>query len=363
VNPAEFSGSYDPADVTFLLKVVALGVTPVAVKEALIQAGARHYSEMIGPEHDPSPAYLAAFDAAMAANGDRLARDVLSLAALIDARRPDGPLWLVSLARAGTPIGALLGRCLRARFARDARHVSVSIIAGRGVDARALDHLRGPLGAPDASVVFVDGWTGKGVIAGELARAVADYNASRGASLDPTLHVVADLCGVTPAAATTDDYVIPSCLLGATVSGLVSRSILNPDVVREGDLHACRFYDELRPYDRSRAFLDDLTARIERAGPPSPLPPRDLAAERARATTALDACRRAYDVSSASLVKPGIGEATRVLLRRVPRRLVVRDRGDPQVRATVTLAAEKRVPVDEDPALPWAALALIEERR
>jgi hypothetical protein len=363
VSPVGFSGSYDPGDVTFLLKVVALGITGVAEKEALIQSGSRHYSEMIGPEHDASPAYLAAFDDALAANGDRLARDVLSLAALIDASRPEGPLWLVSLARAGTPVGALLGRCLRARFARDARHVSVSIIAGRGVDARALDHLRGPLGALDDAVVFVDGWTGKGVIAGELARAVADYNGSRGASLDPTLHVVADLCGVTPAAATTDDYVIPSCLLGATVSGLVSRSILNADVVGDGDFHACRFYDELRPDDRSRAFLDDLAARVARVAVPSPPPPRDLAAERARATAALDACRSAYGVSSASFVKPGIGEATRVLLRRVPRRLVVRDRGDPQVRATVTLAAEKRVPVDEDPALPWAALALIEERR
>lgn len=357
-----FSGSYDPADVTFLLKVVAMAETGVAEKEALIQSGARHYSEMIGPEHDASPAYLAAFDDALAANGDRLARDLLSLAAALHARRPVGTLWLVSLARAGTPVGALLGRALRGRFGRDARHVSVSIIAGRGVDARALDHLRGALGAADGAVAFVDGWTGKGVIAGELARAVAAYNRSRGASLDPTLHVVADLCGATPAAATTDDYVIPSCLLGAVVSGLVSRSILNDDVVGPGDFHACRFYDELRPRDRSRALLDALTARMD-AATPAALPTRDLAAERARALAAVARCQVAYGVTSASMVKPGIGEATRVLLRRVPRRLVVRDAGDPAVRATVTLAAERRVPVDEDPALPWAALALIEEGR
>jgi len=358
-----FPGSYDPADVAFLLRPVAMEPTAVAEKEALIQSGARHYSEMIGPEHDASPAYLAAYESALAANGGRLARDLVALAGIVHARVPEGPVWLVSLARAGTPVGALLGRALRGRFGRDALHVSVSVIAGRGVDVNALDHLRGPLGAADGAVVFVDGWTGKGVIAAELARAVAAYNASRGASLDPTLHVVADLCGVTAAAATTDDYVIPSCLLGATVSGLVSRSILNDAVVGPRDFHACRYYAELAAVDRSRSFLDAIFARMRSVGDVPAPPPRDLAAERERARRALEAFRRAHDVASPAMVKPGIGEATRVLLRRVPRRLVVRDRHDPQVRATLTLAEEKRVPVGEDPSLPWAALALIEERR
>ena len=45
-----FSGSYDPDDVTFLLKPVRLEPTAVAEKERLIQSGRRHYSEMISRE-------------------------------------------------------------------------------------------------------------------------------------------------------------------------------------------------------------------------------------------------------------------------------------------------------------------------
>ena len=77
--------------------------------------------------------------------------------------------------------------------------------------------------------MFVDGWTGKGVIAAELRRAVTSFKRGHGAELDPGLYAVADLCGAAAFAATSDDYLIPSSVLGATISGLVSRSILNDD--------------------------------------------------------------------------------------------------------------------------------------
>jgi hypothetical protein len=357
-----FSGSYAREDVTFLLKIVQQEVMSVAEKEALIQSGMRHYSEMIGPEHAPSEAYLAAFRAAVNDNGDRLAADIRRLAAHI-ARTHTGEICLVSLARAGTPIGVLLRRALTREHGRRVRHASVSIIAGRGIDTRALDTIRGAWGVEDRSIVFVDGWTGKGVIARELRRAVADYNATRGATLSPTLHVVADLCGHTPAAATSSDYLIPSCLLGAVVSGLVSRSILSDSVIGPADYHGCRFYDDLAPFDRSRSFVDDVSARMERPREvPGALPERDLPAEAARAAEAVERWQRNAGLSSANLVKPGIGEATRVLLRRVPDRLVVRDPEDPQVRATLLLAREKGVHVTVDPELPWAALASIREQ-
>ena len=117
-----FSGSYDPADVTFLLKPVAFVPTDVAVKEALIQSGQRHYSEMLSPESPPGEAYLALYRAALARNGARLAQDIASLAAALDARTAAGrEIVLASLARAGTPIGILLTRALR-RLGRTAVH-------------------------------------------------------------------------------------------------------------------------------------------------------------------------------------------------------------------------------------------------
>jgi hypothetical protein len=363
MNVPEFSGSYDPQEVLFLLKKVRQEVIPVEEKEAHIQSGARHYSEMIGPEHTPTAAYLAAFDAAVAANGDRLARDVLALAAhLAQTRDPGRPIWLASLARAGTPIGVLLLRALRGRWGRAARHVSLSIISGRGVDANALDALRGPLGARDEDIVFVDGWTGKGVIARELQRAVAAYNAARGARLSSALYVVADLCGHATAA-TTEDYLIPSCLLGATVSGLVSRTMIPGPEAQPSDFHGCRYYEELAAMDRSRAFVDEVSARMEGAAQPGPLPARCLATEAVIAAAAVERWREAGGLSSPSYVKPGVGEATRVLLRRAPRQLVIQGWDNPELGATLLLAREKGVPVVVDPSLPWSALALIDERR
>ncbi|UUZ51720.1 hypothetical protein LP420_17195 [Massilia sp. B-10] len=59
------------------------------------------------------------------------------------------------------------------------------------------------------------------------------------------------------------------------------------------------------------------------------------------------------------MVKPGIGEATRVLLRRSPRLLIVRDRLAPEVAHLLLLAQEKNIPVATDVGLPYHAVSLI----
>lgn len=44
---APFSGSYKPDDVHFLLKPIVMEMTPVDLKEELIQSGKMHYSDML----------------------------------------------------------------------------------------------------------------------------------------------------------------------------------------------------------------------------------------------------------------------------------------------------------------------------
>lgn len=353
---AGFHGSYADEDVTFLMGVVAQDFTSLSQKESLIQRGQKHYSELLSEEHVPSDRYLNLFDDAVARNGARLAHDVAVLADRLATAHPHR-VCLVSLARAGTPIGVLLRRAL-VRRGVSVLHASISIIAGRGIDDAALDHLRTAAGVADDEIVFVDGWTGKGVIADALHDAVVSYNAMRGAHLDDTLHVVVDLCGRSPVAATPDDYLIPSCLLGATVSGLVSRSLLNDETRRVGPFHGCRSYPELAAADRSRAFVDVVDALAPTSAVAAAQ--RDVPLERARAGAAIAWWCARLDLPPAH-IKVGIGEATRVLLRRVPRQLVVRDLADEDVRATLALADEKKIAVSVDATLPWAALAIIEQ--
>jgi len=75
-----FHGSYAPEDVTFLLKPAEVALTDVATKEALIQSGARHYSEMLSEERLPDARYLALYEAALARNAGRLKADIAALA-------------------------------------------------------------------------------------------------------------------------------------------------------------------------------------------------------------------------------------------------------------------------------------------
>ena len=359
-----FSGSYDPDDVTFLLKPVRMEPTPREEKERLIQSGQRHYSEMIGVESLPSPIYLRVFHESLGLFRERFARHLLCLARLIAAARPRD-ITLVSLARAGTPVGIILSRILRRWLDRTAPHYSISIIRDRGIDVNAVRWILERHAAD--SVVFVDGWTGKGAIARELRKSIAAFNETNHVALDPGMFAVADLSGTAACAATTEDYLIPSAVLGCTISGLVSRSILNQEVVGPVDFHACVFYDEHRPRDLSRWFVDEITMAVGRiigakdARADRGVTPAERALWRERSTAFLHDVMKQFTIRNVNLIKPGIGEATRVLLRRVPDLLLLRDPMPADVAHLHLLAHEKNVPIRVDPALPYLATALIKE--
>ena len=353
-----FAGSYPDSDVRFLLKPLALAdFVDVADKEALIQSGRRHYSEMLSPERAPSARYLALFDQACRVNGERMARDCLRLASLIAGRR-SGPVTIVSLARGGTPVGVVVKRLLEGVHGRTATHYSVSIVRDRGIDANALRHILGQKHAPE-SIVFVDGWTGKGVIARELANSIARFNAQHGVALDAGLYVLSDLAGAAACAASCEDYLIPSSILNATVSGLISRSVLGEQIGPD-DFHGCVLYDGLAAEDRSRSFVDMLEQlALAQVDAREPVEAVDAGAAAARSRAYIDAAKKRYGIDDVNLIKPGIGEATRVLLRRVPRLLLLRDPHHPAVAHLRLLAEEKDVPVEIDAALPYQAVSLI----
>lgn len=364
-----FSGSYEPPDVQFLLKPIEMPMTSLEEKERLIQSGARHYSEMIGEERLPSASYMAVFHDAVERNMPRLAREFLVLADLVRRARTH-EITLVSLARAGTPVGVVLRRVLSECFGRSAHHYSVSIIRDRGLDTNAIRFILERGHRPE-SIVFLDAWTGKGVIADELRRSVTALGRAWSVDIDPGLYVIQDIASAAAAAATQEDYLIPSSILNATISGLVSRSILNAEFVGDDDFHGCVYYPELADHDLSRWFADrclKAVGQLDTSDIPEWRPcdaPKCNAREEARRQTRqqLATLMDAHGIHDANLVKPGIGEATRVLLRRVPDLLLVRDRAAEEVRHLLVLADEKSVPVREMPDLSYKAVSLIRRVR
>jgi len=350
-----FCGSYDADDVVFLLNPKQIAPTDVAEKERLIQSGKRHYSEMLSAETVPDARYMALYHAALAANAGRVRHDVEQLAKAISQRPQTAQdCVVISLARAGTPIGILLKRALR-RCGVAAWHYSISIIRGRGIDENALAYIARRHGTGNA--VFVDGWTGKGAIRGELDSAL------RGGTTGfaPYLAVIADPAGKADLAATFDDYVIPSGLLNGIVSGLVSRSVLNDALVGPDDFHACLAMPEHAACDVSRAFI----AAIEAAGdwqPAGPCWSAALAPSVARESEAMIAAIAADGgITDRNRIKPGIAEATRAILRRVPDRIYVARRNDADVAHINLLADKAAVPVIERNLRTYRAITIIKD--
>ncbi|WP_343032244.1 cysteine protease StiP family protein [Allochromatium palmeri] len=354
-----FFGSYRPEDVQFLLKPIDIDPIDVAEKERLIQSGRRHYSEMLSRESLPSARYLEVFHRALAMGLRPMVQGVLDLASIIAARRPS-EITLVSLARAGTPVGVALKHVLREVFGRDSAHYSISIIRDRGIDRNALRFILDQARRDPAGLVFVDGWTGKGVIARELRSALDNFERDQGVRLDADLYALTDLAGVGVAPSDVD-YLIPSSILNATMSGLVSRSILNAHIGPD-DFHGCVYYREFADADLSVWFIEQVLSavRVRLAEGYAPQTrPVDPALARARSAALLSAIRESFGIQDANFIKPGIGEATRVLLRRVPERVIIRDPEAPQVAHLLELAREKGVRWQVDRALPYQAVSLI----
>jgi hypothetical protein len=355
-----FTGSYTLNDVQFLLKPVYVQHTPVHVKEALIQSGQKHYSQMLSHESLPADDYVALFHEAMALNQERMATHVLILAKQIIASRPNG-ITLISLARAGTPVGVLLKHVLKRYFNSDVAHYSVSIIRDVGLDQNALRFIL-QHHQPE-SLVFVDGWTGKGVIARQLASSLADFALSDGVLIPAELYVLTDLSGSATVAASCEDYLIPSSVLNSTVSGLVSRSVYDPHTAKADDFHGCVYYQQFAEQDLSGYFIETLLDCIARVWLRGKLkhPTIDRQQLQNISVTLLQWLTEQYGVGHANYIKPGIGEATRVLLRREARHLLLRDENSEATRHLRWLAESKSIPITVLSKLPYQAVALIKE--
>lgn len=362
-----FSGSYLSDDVQFLLKPIEIENTPIKKKELLIQSGKKHYSEMITKELLPSARYINLFEQVFAQNQQRMAADLFKLAEKI-SRQKHSEIVLCSLARAGTPIGVLLKRILQQYFNRRSAHYSVSIIRDRGIDTNAIRYIleKHP---EQNSLTFVDGWTGKGIITRELNNSIAEFNRQYHTHIHPDLYVLNDIAGVAAQTVSFEDYLIPSCLLNATISGLISRSILNSDYIGENDFHGCFYYAEFKNHDLSQWFVDEIMKILEKlfhtANPILTAADNSMDKQQVQQQSAdfIKQLKQTYQINNVNLIKPGIGEATRVLLRRLPDLLILKNLAAEQTRHLVMLAKEKQVPIIHNPAMPYQATAIIAEHK
>jgi hypothetical protein len=177
--------------------------------------------------------------------------------------------------------------------------------------------------------------------------------------------VLADPGSCTPLFGTRDDFLVPSACLNSTVSGLVSRSVLNRRLLLPGSFHGAKHYSELATADLSNDYLDAVCARFPTVRAAT-AQARELRGSDRTPTWAgwavVERIAAEYRIDDVNLVKPGVGETTRVLLRRVPDRVLVRPGADGDLAHVLLLAEQRGAPVEVVPGLSYRCVGIVQPR-
>ena len=145
--------------------------------------------------------------------------------------------------------------------------------------------------------------------------------------------------------------------MNSTVSGLLSRTFYRNDVIVQKDFHGAAFYENLLDEDVTYEFIDAIVNEFPNAEPITDI------VDDGKHISGLDEVNnicKEFNVSDINFVKPSIGETTRVLLRRVPWKILVHSLTDYEHLGHIyQLAKEKDVPVIEYPLSNYRACGII----
>ena len=335
------SGSYPATDVTMLFQ----RLTDTQLMSARIPDPVGHYARTVPNEPAPESIVDRLFDDTLAQHAAAVAETVANTAAQLLTL--DQPPTLVSLARAGIPAGVLLARCLQQWTSRPTPHYAVGLLDGLGLDTAAIAHIAAM--HPAESIVFVDGWIGKGATINELR----DHAARLG--VPGRLAALADPTGLADHAGTNEDLLIPHALLNKTVCGLLGRPIHRPDITGPNSYFAAEHATELRSRDKSLHYVESIGALVPTTPPLLHHPGIDDV--KIPAAAAIDAIAARHTNGRTELVKAGLSETCRALTRDRARIILTRE----ETHATLAALAEWRdVPVKTEDIGPYRAVAIVE---
>lgn len=358
--------SYNRDDVVILLKDVSGSIQAQSTeeREAAIQSGT-HYSEMLPLEYKPTEKYIEVYEELLEKTKNDIAKYTMILGDKL-IQTHGKKFVIVSLARAGIPIGILVKRYLKMSYHVDIPHYSISIIRGKGIDVNAMEYIREI--HPDIGVEhfqFLDGWTGKGAIKHQLEDAVNQLNneSTGWEELSSSLAVLADPAHISEIYGTLKDIIIPSSCLNSTVSGLVSRTILRDDLIdtESGDFHGAVYFDNMEEEDRSSEFIDTITSEIKASIGKTLLYSGGIQGE--PGINIVRQIAKKYDINDINKIKPGIGETTRVLLRRIPWCVIINeaDKDSRDLTHIIRLCSEKNINIVYDNIGGYKACGIIKD--
>lgn len=321
-------GVYSDWDVTMLIEDLSGKVAPVSLAERdrLVKGGAFERSIMI-EEYPMSQEYEECIMNMMDNYTETTAKCVASLAdQLMEAK--GNKLVLVSIIRAGIPVGILLKRYIKYKYNIDVPHYAVSLV--KGLDKAAMKIILDK--HKPEYIQFIDGWTGKGTVTNELVESAKEYP-----GVDASLAVLSDVTGLAKYAGIREDVAIPSAPMNACATGLVSITILREAGTSE--MHGAMMLDNLRDHDHSIEFLNMVESKFK-------LDFGEVNTKRGEVYLECPIVAKELGIDMKKL-NPGINEAARAILRRDLKELLVADKNDREIQMIKKLAEIKGVPVRE----------------
>lgn len=346
-------------DCIFLLKDLTDKIQEITIqeKEELIRSGVS-YSEMISKESIPSKDIKNIFLNILNRDKKLIAYYVAKISEII-YRQKGNKLVIVSLARAGTPYGILIRKYLKLKYKVDIPHYSISIIRDKGIDSNALKYILSE--HREANIQFVDGWTGKGSITKELNKSIDDFNNKNKTNIDSSLAVISDPAKLCKVCGTREDFGIATCCLNSTVSGLISRTIHNEKYIGKDEFHGAKTLYYLKDEDYSQYFIDKIDNEFNKIN----IDYKNLVLEiedKEYSMKIVNKIRELYDVNNINNIKLSVGESARVLLRRDPRVVLVKNKSDKNVEHIIKLAEEKGVKIIEYKDSDYNCISIINEK-
>lgn len=356
IREPERMGSYKEDDCIFLLKNINNLIEEQGneEREGYMVSGV-HYSEMLPIEYNPTKEYIDLFFKSLEENSESIAKYIAYVSELILKERGDDVI-LVSLARAGTPIGVLIKRYLKTKHNINAPHYSVSIIRGKGLDENAICYIVNH--HQSDNIQFVDGWTGKGAVNNELLKSVEKFNKKYNTNISSELAVLADPSHSVSMCGTREDFLIPSACLNSTISGLMSRTVERTDIISEFDFHGAKYYDHLQESDLSNLYLEEICKHFNIEYCFKTIEKDEVLN---LGIKEVEKIKSIFGIKDINKIKPGIGETTRVLLRRVPWKILIDDFNNPKLKHILLLAKDRNVPVEEFKGMTYSCIGLIKE--
>lgn len=329
--------SYNKEDVTLLLKDLTGEVEPVSLEERDKRVKNGEYvRSILIKEYEVSKEYRDIVNRYIPEFAKQTAILVKSLSEkLYNAKGKD--IVLVDIVRAGIPIGILVKRYFKVKYGVDIPHYGISLV--KGLDKEAMNFIIEKHGAEN--IQFIDGWTGKGTVTKEIAESCKEFK-----GVDDSLAVLSDAIGVAKYVGTTEDVYIPNSPLNASITGLVSITILNEKYKGKDDFHGAAYLKELEEIDQSKEFVDLVSSYFEEIKEDRLDRYNRVKSELFADDTEIDKLSKKLDRNK-KLLNPGINEAARAVLRRKLEKLIVSDKSDIDTQPLIELAISKGVEVIE----------------